>query len=175
MNTISPQIQRLLDKQEIYELVCTYCRAVDRLDRDLMRSCYHDDATEKRGFFDGTADAFCDFVVETLHGIASTQHFIGNALIDVDGDTAYGEIYLTAQHRLVVDGTEKDLFVGGRYIDRYERRQGVWKIAFRTERHDWTRTEDACEDWTRANPAALLGERGPQDLVFRRDLLRKMK
>lgn len=175
LEATSSRLELLADKQEIYDLICRYCRGVDRLDRTLMRSCYHDDATDKRGFVGGTADEFCDFAISMLRALVSTQHLIGNALIEVEGDTAFGEIYLTAHHRLIVDGVEKDLFVGGRYVDRYERRDGVWKIAYRTELHDWTRTEDAKEDWTRNNPAAQLSKRGAEDIVMQKDLLRRLK
>ncbi len=30
--------------------------------------------------------------------------------------------------------------IAGRFIDRYERRDGVWTIAYRSERNDWSRT-----------------------------------
>ncbi|MER2157629.1 nuclear transport factor 2 family protein, partial [Rhodococcus sp. (in: high G+C Gram-positive bacteria)] len=37
-------LQDLIDKQAIREVVLTYCRGIDRLDFDLVRSAYHPDA-----------------------------------------------------------------------------------------------------------------------------------
>jgi hypothetical protein len=34
------KLQTLLDKQEIYELLCRYCRGVDRMDKELTMSCF---------------------------------------------------------------------------------------------------------------------------------------
>nr|QQZ49247.1 nuclear transport factor 2 family protein [Phenylobacterium glaciei] len=51
-----PQVQALIDKQAITEVLFNYCRAVDRADIALLTSCYHDDATEDHGgTFSGSA------------------------------------------------------------------------------------------------------------------------
>ena len=34
------RLQLLLDKQDIYELMCRYCRGVDRMDKELTLSCF---------------------------------------------------------------------------------------------------------------------------------------
>jgi len=39
----SAAVQTLLDKQEVYELLMRYCRAIDRCDEPLLRSVYHPD------------------------------------------------------------------------------------------------------------------------------------
>lgn len=168
------RLQELLDRQEIYDLLCRYCRGIDRWDRALLRSVYHDDATDHRGFFTGSADAFCDFAMATLKDIASCQHMLGNALIEIDGDVAFGEIYFQAHHRIIENGLEKDFFVGGRYVDRYEKRAGTWKIAHRSELNDWCQTLPATDDWIRRTPSALKGGRGAADLTYHRDRLRQL-
>ena len=48
-------VRKLLDKQEIYEVLCRYCRALDRGDEKLLRSVYHPDAIDHHGIFDGKA------------------------------------------------------------------------------------------------------------------------
>lgn len=47
-----------------------------------------------------------------------------------------------AEHDVNID---EDVFVGGRYIDKFERRDGEWKIAKRQGVHDWFRFEPANE------------------------------
>jgi deazaflavin-dependent oxidoreductase (nitroreductase family) len=46
---LNERLQRLLDKDEIYECWLKYCRGVDRCDADLMRQAYHEDAFEDHG------------------------------------------------------------------------------------------------------------------------------
>ena len=46
-------LEELVAKQEISELLHRYCRGIDRFDRDLVRSCYHDDADDDHGIFRG--------------------------------------------------------------------------------------------------------------------------
>ena len=53
-------VDELLAKQEIADLVARYMRGLDRLDRELLRSTFHDDATTDYGFFQGSPDDFVD-------------------------------------------------------------------------------------------------------------------
>ncbi|HEY9546078.1 MAG TPA: nuclear transport factor 2 family protein, partial [Solimonas sp.] len=44
---LEQQLEALLDKQAISELVHAYCNAADRHDFDKMRALYHDDAIDE--------------------------------------------------------------------------------------------------------------------------------
>ena len=46
-----PEIQALLDKQAIREVVLRYCRGIDRLDREMVRDCYWPEAIDEHGSF----------------------------------------------------------------------------------------------------------------------------
>ncbi len=59
---MDPRLQALLDKQEIEEVVLRYCRGIDRRDFDLVRACYHPDARDHHGSFDGTVEEFVAWV-----------------------------------------------------------------------------------------------------------------
>ncbi len=170
----SKKLQELIDKQEITELCGTYMRGLDRLDSDLVRSVYHDDATDDRGFFQGGADEFTGFAMEALREHHANHHMIGQCNIDIEGDVAFGEIYFNAYHRIVDKGEEKDFVVLGRYVDRYEKRGGVWKIAHRSELNDACATVPAADGWLKATPSALRGARGADDLSSKRDIVRKL-
>ncbi len=165
-------VDELLAKQEIAELSGTYMRGLDRLQPELVRSVFHDDATTDYGFFQGGPDGFAEMAYEALKDHLANHHLLGQINITLASeDVAYGEVYFQAFHRLVVDGREQDLFIAGRYVDRYEKRSGVWKIAFRSEINDWARTVDAADEFFRQQPAALRGARAPDDPSCRPETL----
>jgi hypothetical protein len=138
------QIDELLDKQALYELVVRYCRAVDRADVELMRSCYHPDAIDEHGYFSGGVEELIAAmqdggVLDPSSRPAPVQHSVTNALFEIDGDIAHGETYNVVR-RIAEDGT---FYVEGygRYVDRFERRAGQWRIAHRRVVVDWVAPE----------------------------------
>ncbi|HLY54704.1 MAG TPA: nuclear transport factor 2 family protein [Stellaceae bacterium] len=142
-------LQELRDRQEITDLIHLYCRAVDRCDEALLRSVFHPDSTHEHGPFKGSSSDFCGFAIAAVTPLVSTQHVIGNVVIKLDGDVAQSEAYFIAYHRLPkgreLEGLfrthdverDEEVIVGGRYLDRHERREGVWKIAHRLGTLDW--------------------------------------
>ena len=154
---------------------------LDRIDEKLLRSVFHPDSTHRHGPYEGPSSRFVDYAIETLNGLEITQHHIGNVLIDLQGDIANSEAYFVAYHRLAAgrpgEGVfgahrveiDEDVFVGGRYIDRFERRDGVWKIAHRTGIHDWHQWSAADErDFTALFSPAQRGKRDKTDFVYKR-------
>src|SRR3546814_12801403 len=73
----------LTDHEAIRQIVYRYARGLDRLDRTLLRACYHDDAIDSRPpLFDGHVEAFLDWVLPVLSALDSSIHLIGNVLIE---------------------------------------------------------------------------------------------
>jgi len=126
----------LQDRADIHDCLMRYSRAVDRLDRELLLSVYHEDAIDDHGVFVGSPTQFADWVVAmhtALH--LSHQHCIFNTTIDLDGDVAHTESYYMF---VGLNRTETPLAMsGGRYIDRFEKRNGRWAIALRVCVRDW--------------------------------------
>jgi hypothetical protein len=121
----------ILDKDALREIAMRYSRAIDRRDGALLATVYHDDAHDEHGtFFDGPAADFIARLDETMAVFEVTQHQISNTSYRLDGDRAEGELYFTAYHRTVPPEV-KHVTVRGRYLDRYERRNGEWRIAYR--------------------------------------------
>ena len=134
-------MQEIKDKQDIYELSCKYARGLDRLDSKLFRSVFFDDAYCEYGFFNGNPDEFTKFCMSALNNHESNHHMIGNVLIEIEGEEAFGEVYFNAFHKVKNDkGALDDLIIAGRYIDKYQKRRGQWKIIYRSEAIDWSRT-----------------------------------
>jgi hypothetical protein len=165
-------IQSLLAKQEIYELACKYSRALDRLDAELMRSVFFEDAYCEYGFFNGPAAEFAEFSMFALKGHVANHHMVGNVLIEVEDDEAFGEVYFQAYHKIKAETGFEDIIVAGRYIDRYEKRDGVWKIAYRSERNDWSRTSPTNDAYFDMSPNGLRGSR-QDDAVYDKTNRRK--
>jgi len=137
----------LLAEAEIRDVQLRYCRAVDRMDFDLLRTCFHPDATTDFGFFAGDLEAFIVMAKASLAAFAGTTHFTGNQLVEVDGNSAWAEHYTLATHRCPADaeGPLRDYVASVRYVDRMERRDGEWRIAKRVLIPDWTRTDPVPE------------------------------
>jgi hypothetical protein len=129
-------VVELQDRQAILDCLMRYSRGVDRLDRELLRSVYHDDAIDDHGMFVGDRDEFADWVVG-MHSSThlSHQHYLFNHFCDLDGDVAHTETY----YMFVGMNREGDplSMSGGRYIDRFEKRDGRWAIAARLCVRDW--------------------------------------
>ena len=142
-------LQDLVDRQEIERVVRLYCRAIDRLDIELLKSVYHPDGTDEHGSFNGNAHEFAEHIIPALReAILDGMHTITQTVIDLDGRYATVESYYLAYQRCP-GGRDKtiaffgeryarsvqadvdkdhDYFCGGRYIDLFEKRDGQWKI-----------------------------------------------
>jgi hypothetical protein len=163
-------IQMLLDRQAIAEVLYQRARAGDRADAELAHTCYHPGATERHGEFDGLAADFIDRVSFTRprpgSPIKGMFHLITNILVDFDGaDKAFVESYHVAWCQMT-DGT--DASIGGRYLDRFERRAGRWAIVHRDVIFDWSRVEPETGKFWDKHPAKpfLFGRRGAEDPLY---------
>ncbi len=117
------------DRQEIHDCLMRYARGVDRLDKELMASAYHPDAYDKHGIAEGNPSDFCDWAIG-MHGStqAGHQHIINNHSVEIDGDVAHAETYFSFWGE---NNEGPPLLAFGRYIDRFEKRDGKWAIAYR--------------------------------------------
>lgn len=142
------EIDVVLAEAAIRRVVLRYCRAIDRRDMTLLRSCYHADAVEEHGSFSGSIDEYVIWVASLLEKFDMTMHLVGNLLVDLDGtDQARVETYGMAVHRGDPDTPSRNLTTGFRYVDRFERRDGEWRIARRVAVTEWSRFEDPGTWW----------------------------
>lgn len=135
-------VDALQSRETIRETLYRYARGIDRKNADEVRNAFWPDATVNFGIYHGTGHEFASLIGGwfTDGGVEITAHLIGNILIVLDGETARTECYLHAAHRLARPvGAKIDCFVGARYQDRFERRDGAWKIAERVLIYDWFR------------------------------------
>lgn len=163
-------LRRVLDRDELEDLARTYMRGLDRRDAGLLRSVFHDDATTHYGAFAGSPDEFVAYAMNALSSHEINQHLIGQVGLWWDSaDTARGEVYFTAFHRLARGDDRVDMTISGRYVDRYEHRDGRWLMTHRTEIVDWARSEPTVDDYLPTHPHVVVGRPGPDDLSYRID------
>jgi hypothetical protein len=160
------------DRQAIIDLAANYMRALDRLDQALLEAQFWDDAHLAYGIYEGGPREFAAFCMTALSGHDRNHHMLGQHLVEIAGDEAFGEVYYQAYHRLTDEhGAKRDLVIAGRYVDRCEKRGGVWKFAYRSEIVDWARDDPASDAILKATPF-ILGQRKPADPLYNRAAMR---
>lgn len=165
-------LQEMLDEFELRRLVHSYCRAVDRDDIAALRDLYHHDAQDDHGAFSaGSAAEFLDQLAAARPYIRSMQHHITTVNFEISADRAEGEIYTISNHTFVAGSHDVDVVVGGRYLDKYEKRTGTWKFSDRRIVTDWAHvhdpsTVDMSHPITRDTPKGSPGADDPSHGFF---------
>jgi ketosteroid isomerase-like protein len=149
------------DAEQIRQTVYRYARGVDRMDRELIRSCFTPDAEiDYQGIHRGTIESFLEFLWQGHARMRRHSHQMANVLIDIDGDVAtsetYGTIVLWPLPDPDADAVERT--IRNRYLDRWVRTGQRWLIAARVHVLD-TRSEVPL----RAEPSAPLGGGSSRD------------
>lgn len=169
------QLQHLLDRQAITDVLFLRARAGDRRDLELALSCYHDGATEEHEGFSGPVETFLRerslTSPNSTSPVTTLWHFLSNILIDIRGTSAAVESY----HIAVVEarpaaGDAIRSIIGGRYLDDFEQRDGRWAITHRSVVFDWSRVEPmSVTYWDlmgHDTSKLLFGAFGPDDPLY---------
>ena len=125
-------LEVLVAKQAITEALHRYCHGLDRFDRGQADIWHPGGTASYEGIFEGTGAGFLDWVWPVHETFERTSHQVTNILIDVDGDRATSETYVTVCLR----NAEVDLVNRGRYSDTWSRRDGRWGVDARTYTDD---------------------------------------
>lgn len=130
---MEPAVDGLLAKQAITEQLHRYCRGIDRMDAELTRSVWHPDGTaDYGGLYRGSASGFVDWLWPVHAAMVGHRHEVSNILIELHGERAFSETYVFVTLRVAEDdGSMTDIVGQGRYLDQWERRDGVWAITHR--------------------------------------------
>ena len=154
------------DDLAIRATVLRYCRGIDRMDVALVRACYHPDATDSHGSFEGGVEEFLTWVWRLLERYTMTMHYVANQLVEPFGDgQARCESYGVAVHRTAGGPERGNLTTGFRFIDDFERRDGEWRILRRVATTEWARV-DREDDWWPWPTSFVTGARDRSDPVY---------
>jgi SnoaL-like domain len=161
------------DRDAIGEVIAAYAHAIDRHRWEIMEHLFHDDATFAFGTVQGDWRGFVEQARAIIEPCVATQHLLGQSLISDGGpDLAHAETYMTAMHIVPAGypeavfpdrGEEYSAIIAGRYVDRFERRDGVWKIAHRTGVYDWREYREIGEASLASLPAEACGQHDDSD------------
>jgi hypothetical protein len=164
MTVDSDALERFLDRQAIQDVVTRYCRAVDRVDMDLLRTCYHPGAILRGRVVPLDFESF----TLTREKFTGTLHFVTNHSSQIEGDRAVAETYVLAHHwGEPAEDPAVNFTSGARYVDLFERRGDAgWRIVERYIIRELTTTLSV-ESPDGAQPTVTgTGEQAP---VSRRD------
>ena len=129
-------VQYLKDRLAILDCVNNQARGHDRHDVELMTSVLHDDGVDEHGPTVKLGPEYGEWANQS-HSAVFAQHLhnITTHTCEIDGDVAHCESYVIGT-MVARDGKTVSL-MGGRYLDRLERRDGGWKIALRRCTIEW--------------------------------------
>src|SRR5579862_2049781 len=131
MDAISEQLKTLLEREQIRDCITRLARGEDRRNAQMIRASYWPDSTTDYGVFKGSFSDYLAWVVPGSDVIKNTQHVLGQSVIEIEGKDARAETQVISYHRVALGDEERDTCIGGRYLDRLERRGDEWRIAAR--------------------------------------------
>lgn len=125
---LETKLRELIDRSEIWQVMQRYARGLDRMDNELARSCYWDDATEDHNHYVGDPDGFIKYADQSTLLFETCMHGLLNHTCELAGDDAWCETYFMFSGECA----EPPHFMStGRYVDHFQRRGGEWRIANR--------------------------------------------
>ncbi|MEO0883368.1 MAG: nuclear transport factor 2 family protein [Pseudomonadota bacterium] len=129
-------LEDLSDRFEIQELLSAYCHAIDGRDWDRLDSLFTDDAEidySATGGMKGSLTEIKVFLADTLPLFSSSQHFVTNPDIKIDGITAHVRSLLFNPMTMDRGGVPHTLFIGAWYIDTLVKRADGWRFQTRKQ------------------------------------------
>ena len=148
MDAVTEDLKALLDREKIRDVIARLARGEDRRDAEAITAAYWPDSRTDYGVFEGSFDDYLAWVVPGADAIKNTQHVLGQSVIELAGETALVETHVNSYHRVDMGAGDRDTLIGGRYLDRMEKRGGEWRIAQRTMLYDWYQDFGDAIDWS---------------------------
>ncbi|KQU52340.1 hypothetical protein ASG84_25150 [Rhodococcus sp. Leaf278] len=160
------KINELIDKQALHDNLMRYCRGIDRMDLELMKSTYWEDSTDDHGRYVGAGHGWCEVAMGSKEVLVSCNHHISNVYSEIDGDRAHREsMFMVVTTYLEGKPT---MMLGGRYRDLCEKRDGQWKVLHRVCVWDWNQQMEINTGWSimKAPELSNWGNFHPLDPIY---------
>ncbi len=121
-------LKAVADHQLITDKIYRYCRSVDRLDVPLGYSVFHLDSYVEFPTYKGSGRGWIDEVCVAHLDFLHHSHQVTNIIIEIDGERAGSEAYVTAKLRSREGDKVIEREFCARYIDEWSKRDGEWSI-----------------------------------------------
>ena len=161
--------EQLCDRQAIVDLLYYYCRGVDRHDEAALAQVYWPDGWDDHVHAKVGEAEFRERVIAGTRQMR-TAHHLTNILVEFASPAvARSEAYFLAQHELADEAGELAYVeLSGRYLDRFEKRDGEWRILQRSLVFDFQQTHPPGRfEGTWLSQLNRRGDRFPNDLIYR--------
>ncbi|MSQ73027.1 MAG: nuclear transport factor 2 family protein [Betaproteobacteria bacterium] len=122
------RLQQMLDRHEIATLVQNWGFWRDAGDWERLRTTFHPEGTICVTWFSGLFSAFLAGSMEMRKTRSRAKHSMGATQTSLKGHRAIAESNAFIMNRVVLHGVEVDSMGWGRFYDRLEKREGVWRI-----------------------------------------------
>jgi hypothetical protein len=158
-------VGELRDREAIRDVITGIARGVDRFDGALLGSCIHPDASlDMGGAAPVTGEAFIAMLKPPAQAPLGRMHVVSNQRIVLKGDEAWSESHVLSCQAIAATEQIHTRIRAGRYLDRFTRQDGVWRLAARTFVDEWGRVDALSE----ASPrGAHNGAPAPEDALYR--------
>jgi hypothetical protein len=138
------------DRFAIADLLAQYARGCDTKDLGLVSACFTPDATldyEALPTSVRSVRGFVEHAEQVLSRLQSTQHLLGNIVVNVEGDRASSLSYVQAT-AFAANG--QSWTSGGEYADELVRTPDGWRISRRTHRRHFVHDADGLQGSVRS-------------------------
>ncbi|MGV0644207.1 nuclear transport factor 2 family protein [Mycolicibacterium sp. XJ879] len=142
LEQLRQRLQYVEDRMAILDCVMNQARGHDRHDAELMGSVYWEDGVDEHGPTVKSGPEYGEWA-NAAHSAVFEDHLhnVTTHTCEINGDEAHAESYVMGAMRS--KGGKVVSLMGGRYLDRLERRDGTWKIALRRCTIEWMMSGDS--------------------------------
>lgn len=158
-------VAELQDREAIRLVLTGIARGTDRFDQALLAACIQADAKLDMGGANPITGAdFVDMLKPPANPPQGRMHMLSNERIVLNGDSGWSETQVLSCQQIEENGIVQTRLRAGRYLDRFTRCEGHWKLSERTFIDEWART-----DTVDAAPAtgANRGAPASHDLLYK--------
>lgn len=157
------KLEALCDREAIRDVLTGIARGVDRFDSTLLAACVAPDAKLDMGGAEPLTGAAFAAMKAPETPPKGRMHIVSNERIVLDGDKAWSETHVLSCQAVDAGGALQTRIRAGRYLDRFAKRGGAWKLVERTFIDEWGRVDAVDEA---AAQGAHRGAPSPRDLLY---------
>jgi len=161
-------LQTLADENDILRVRRLWAFSRDQGDWETVKTLFHPDATVSISWYAGSAAGFVEASKKRFGHLkpgTRSKHWFGNYRIAIAKTRALLETDIEVRGRDYIDDILFDSTYEGRFFDRFEKREGAWKIAQWTCLYDKDRLDPVVPGSVPASFYAGLSFTGPDNAI----------